>query len=57
VRMFLIWICVVVVSLPIALYWIKRLIEFWNNFYGGPPPSHPLPSNDTAILTRRRNSA
>jgi hypothetical protein len=36
----------------------ETLREAFSNFRGGgpTPPSHPLPSNDSALLTRRRSS-
>ncbi len=37
------------------LYW-REILEALRNWRGGGPrpPSHPLPSNDELILTRRR---
>jgi hypothetical protein len=33
----------------------KEIVEALSNFRGGPrPPTHPLPSNDSALLGRRR---
>jgi hypothetical protein len=49
------------VGLVLVLYWKRRQIaeaidNFKNNFPGGGPgsPMHPSPSNDAALIGRRR---
>jgi hypothetical protein len=34
-----------------------KVIEALDNFRGGPPPTHPSPVNDAALLTKRRRKA
>ena len=32
---------------------LEALSDYFNHWRGGPPPMHPLPSNDSLLLRRR----